>query len=44
MNIRAASITINENILSIKTKTSFAKKGIENSDNINLMIKSLEDM
>ena len=44
MNIRAATININANTLNIKTKTSFAKKGIDNSDNINLMTKSLTDM
>ncbi len=44
MNIRAATITINNNILSIKTKTSFARKWIDNSDNLNLMTKSLIDM
>ena len=44
MNIRAATININDNTLNIKTKTSFAKKGIDNSDNINLMTKSLTDM
>ena len=44
MNIRAATITIDNNILTIKTKTSFARKWIDNSDNLNLMTKSLIDM
>ena len=44
MNVRGANIKLDWNILKIKVKTQFAKKGIDNSDNIHLISKTLEDM
>lgn len=44
MNIRWATLSLSENLLTIQTKTSFAKKWIDNTDNITLMVKSLSDI
>ena len=44
MNIRWANIDLDWNILNIKVKTQFAKKGIDNPDNMNLIKKTLEDI
>jgi len=44
MNIRWANISLNIDTLNIKTKTNFAKKSIDNNDNITLIIKTLNDI
>jgi len=44
MNIRWANISLNIDTLNIQTKTNFAKKSIDNTDNITLIIKTLSDI